>query len=61
LLPGALALLNEECDNYWVLDCAGGEHVFFVCHDPLVVVDQFPGVREFVTALASRELADRNV
>ena len=48
--PDGISIAEDGCGNSWTLDPESGR-VFFFCHDPPVVVYQFPRVHEFLEQL----------
>lgn len=65
VLPFGLPILGDGCGNFWVIDVRQDtglwETVFFVCHDPSVVVVQAPTLTAFLEQIIeSFELPYRN-
>jgi cell wall assembly regulator SMI1 len=50
--PASVALLADGCGNVWVVDINVGDGswgaIFFVCHDPPVLVLQAPNLEDFL-------------
>ena len=53
ILPYGLPIAHDGCGNYWVIDLVSQSQqwgpVFYVCHDPAVIVYQADDLKTFIT------------